>query len=354
MVQLKYLIWQRPVSLFIVYEWDLCCCCFRMLLCACVILLVASDLGFCLDEADLDAQFEQWKNIYEYEYDDDVVEEYRKELWKENMHTIEVHNREAEQGKHSYKLGMNHFGDTVSLDTETGLYATCPKCPSVYNKNWSLAALPKSIDYREKGMVTPVKDQGSCSSCWAFSAVGALEGQLAKTTGQLLNLSPQNLLDCDRQSDGCERGHMTTAFEYVEENGGINSEEDYPYMTQHCRYKPSAFAAQVKGFEEIPEGDECALAQALYHVGPLSVSINTNHGKFWLYKSGVYYNPENKKDLLDHAMLLVGYGETAEGVKYWILKNSYGTDWGEEGYIRIARDHGNHCGIASAASYPVL
>uniref|UniRef100_A0A3B4XFI2 Cathepsin K-like n=1 Tax=Seriola lalandi dorsalis TaxID=1841481 RepID=A0A3B4XFI2_SERLL len=350
MVQLKYLIWQRPVSLFIVYEWDLCCCCFRMLLCACVILLVASDLGFCLDEADLDAQFEQWKNIYEYEYDDDVVEEYRKELWKENMHTIEVHNREAEQGKHSYKLGMNHFGDTVNNehfrakdnDDHDNLTRLRPH----------MFGNPPSHCLHQTTVLHT--SQGSCSSCWAFSAVGALEGQLAKTTGQLLNLSPQNLLDCDRQSDGCERGHMTTAFEYVEENGGINSEEDYPYMTQHCRYKPSAFAAQVKGFEEIPEGDECALAQALYHVGPLSVSINTNHGKFWLYKSGVYYNPENKKDLLDHAMLLVGYGETAEGVKYWILKNSYGTDWGEEGYIRIARDHGNHCGIASAASYPVL
>ncbi|XP_056236454.1 procathepsin L-like [Seriola aureovittata] len=351
MVQLKYLIWQRPVSLFIVYEWDLCCCCFRMLLCACVILLVASDLGFCLDEADLDAQFEQWKNIYEYEYDDDDDdddEEHLKEILKEIMHTIEVHNREAEQGKHSYKLGMNHLVDTLCL--------TCLCNVKVYNNNCSLAALPRSIDYREKSMVTPVKDQGSCSSCWAFSAVGALEGQLAKTTGQLLSLSPQNLLDCDRQSDGCEGGQMTEAFEYVEENGGINSEEDYPYMgeTQHCRNKPSAFAAQVKGFEEIPEGDECALAQALYHVGPLSVAIDTNHIKFQLYKSGVYYNPENKKDLLDHAMLLVGYGETAEGVKYWIVKNSYGTDWGEEGYIRIARDHGNHCGIASEASYPVL
>uniref|UniRef100_A0A3B4US20 Cathepsin L1-like n=1 Tax=Seriola dumerili TaxID=41447 RepID=A0A3B4US20_SERDU len=338
MVQLKYLTWQCPVSLFIVYEWYLCCCCFRMLLCACVILLVASDLGFCLDEADLDAQWEQWKNIYEFEYDDDDVEEYWKENWKENMRTIEVHNQEAEQGKHSYKLGMNHLGDKV------------------YYNNWSLAALPKSIDYREKGMVTPVKDQGSCESCWAFSAAGALEGQLAKKTGQLLNLSPQNLLDCDNQSHGCKGGYMTTAFEYVAENGGINSEEDYPYMGEvnRCRYKPSATAAQVKDYKEIAEGDECALAQALYHVGPLSVAIDTNHAKFQLYKSGVYYNPENKKDLLNHAMLLVGYGETAEGLKYWILKNSYGTDWGEEGYIRIARDRGNHCGIASSASYPVL
>ncbi|XP_023280257.1 cathepsin K-like [Seriola lalandi dorsalis] len=256
-----------------------------MLLCACVILLVASDLGFCLDEADLDAQWEQWKNIYGKNYrnepamivprslcftpvkDDDDVEEHRKEIWKENMHTIEVHNREAEQGKHSYILGMNHLGDMTSKEMSEKM--TCFRGPThheslshyegktiesqckteaklqessedtVYNKNCSLAALPKSIDYREKGMVTPVKDQGSCSSCWAFSAVGALEGQLAKTTGQLLNLSPQNLLDCDNQSDGCKGGHMTTAFEYVEENGGINSEEDYPDLQVRDNTKAS-------------------------------------------------------------------------------------------------------------------
>ncbi|XP_071325532.1 cathepsin K-like [Trachinotus anak] len=333
-----------------------------MLLHALVIHLVVSDLGFRLNEVLLDIQWEQWKIRHEQEYDDDDEEHYREDIWKRNMHLIEVHNREAEQGKHSYTLGMNHLGDRTKEELchsrgETTEYLWKEATQDmVYNTNCSLEDLPESIDYREKGMVTSVKDQGSCGSCWAFSAVGALEGQLARTTGQLLDLSPQNLVDCDQESKGCGGGDMTRAFEYVQENGGINSEKDYPYVgwDQHCYYQPSAIAAQVKGFETIPEGDECALAQALYDVGPLSVTMDTNSEKFWLYKSGVYYNPENKKNHLDHAMLLVGYGETAEGEKYWIVKNSYGANWGDNGYIRIARDRDNHCGIASEASYPIM
>ncbi|XP_018534225.2 procathepsin L [Lates calcarifer] len=333
-----------------------------MLLCVGVMLLVvASDLGLCLDEDDLDTQWEQWKTTYGKEYDD-YEEVYRNNNWKKNMRMIEVHNQEAEQGKHSYKLGMNQLGDLDFSPTKTDIYnqGTMQVCPKddyrtvVYDRICSLL-LPRSVDYREEGMVTPVKNQGHCDSCWAFSAVGALEGQLAKKTGKLLELSPQNLVDCDPESDGCVGGHMTDAFYYVLTNG-INSERDYPYMEekQPCRYNASAIAAQCKDFKEIPEGDECILAATLYKVGPLSVAINTNHVKFMLYKSGIYYNPECDKDNISHAVLLVGYGETAEGEKYWIVKNSFGTSWGEDGYMRIARNRDNHCGIASQASYPIM
>ncbi|GLD53250.1 cathepsin L1-like protein [Lates japonicus] len=335
-----------------------------MLLCVSVMLLVvASDLGLCLDEADLDTQWEQWKTTYGKEYDDNE-EEYRKNIWKKNMRMIEVHNQEAEQGKHSYKLGMNQLGD-LTLREMTAAYGQEAKRGRsklhmnnyknpVYNTYCSLL-LPRSVDYRERGMVTPVKNQGHCGSCWAFSAVGALEGQLAKKTGKLLELSPQNLVDCDPESDGCDGGHMTAAFYYVLTNG-INSERDYPYMKekQSCLYNASAIAAQCKGFKEIPEGDECALAEALYDEGPLSVAIDTNHRKFLLYTSGIYYNPECNNNNISHAVLLVGYGETAEGEKYWIVKNSFGTSWGNNGYVWIARNHGNHCGIASDASYPIM
>ncbi|XP_071324463.1 cathepsin K-like [Trachinotus anak] len=380
-----------------------------MLLHALVILLVASDLGFCLDEVLLDIQWEQWKIRHGKVYNNEEIrpwttmtmtnsisqnqnEEHRKDIWKKNMHLIEVHNQEAEQGTHSYRLGMNHLGDMTSKEMnekmmrfrvppsqeefsycKSGTSESCKTeayrqeatqdCPKqsmmdyihmVYNTNCLLEDLPESIDYREKGMVTSVKDQGSCGSCWAFSAVGALEGQLARTTGQLLDLSPQNLVDCDQESKGCGGGYMTSAFKYVQENGGINSEKDYPYVgkDQACKYNSSAVAAQCKGFKKIRRGDEYALAKALYHVGPLSVSIDAS--RIMLYSSGVYYNPQCDKNNLDHAMLLVGYGETAEGEKYWIVKNSFGANWGDNGYIRIARDRDNHCGIASDARYPIM
>ncbi|XP_040900360.1 procathepsin L-like isoform X2 [Toxotes jaculatrix] len=345
-----------------------------MLLRVCVMLLVASDLGFCLDEALLDTQWKEWKITYGKEYNKrhatraarsyrsslqqptEDEEEYRKGIWKKNMHIIEVHNQEAEQGKHSYRLGMNYLGDLTLKEMSEKM--TCFQVPTnhVYNATCSLKA-PKSLDYRKKRWVTRVKDQGSCGSCWAFSAVGALEGQLAKTKGMLLDLSPQNLVDCDQESSGCGGGRMTSAFKYVQTNGGINSEEDYPTVAkeQPCRYnKNSAIPVQCKGFKEIPEGDECALAEALHDVGPLSVAMDTSSKTFMLYKSGVYYNPECDHDSINHGMLLVGYGETAHEEKYWIVKNSFGTKWGEKGYIRVARNRGNHCGIASDASYPVM
>ncbi|XP_062279172.1 cathepsin K-like [Scomber scombrus] len=326
-----------------------------MLLCTSALLLVVSDLGFCQDEASLDDQWEQWKIKHGRHYNE---EEYRRAIWEENKLKIEAHNQEAEQGKHSYRMGMNFFGDMTSKEmaekmTYHGEHPSNVRFDTE-EKVDNGTFLPKSIDYRKRGMVTRVKNQGNCESCWAFSAAGALEGQLAKKTGQLLDLSVQNLIDCVTESDGCDGGLMTDAFEYVQDNG-LNSEEVYPYAgkKQRCRYNRSAIAAQCKGFNRTQKWNESALAKALYEVGPVSVAINSSF-KFMYYDSGVFYNPECDKDYVDHAMLLVGYGETAEGLKYWIVKNSYGESWGEEGYFRIVRDHGNHCGIASDASYPLM
>ncbi|CAK6975004.1 procathepsin L-like [Scomber scombrus] len=254
-------------------------------------------------------------------------------------------------------LGMPlHYVKSSGSCYET---AEAPQCMKDFKdmdtkEQVNMTCLPNFIDYRKRGMVTRVKNQGNCYSCWAFSAAGALEGQLAKKTGQLLDLSVQNLIDCVTESDGCDGGFITDAFEYVQDNG-LNSEEVYPYIgKQWCRHNTSAIAAQCKGFNKVPEEDEYALAKTLYEVGPVSVAIHGSLDEFMLYKNGVFYNPECDKDYVDHAMLLVGYGETAKGLKYWIVKNSYGESWGEEGYLRIVRDRGNHCGIASEASYPLM
>lgn len=330
-----------------------------MLSCVCVLLLAASALSH-LDQAFLDTQWEEWKMTHRREYNGLDEEGIRKAIWEKNMLMIEAHNQEAALGIHSYELSMNHLGDMTSeevVEKMTGL-----QTPLNPERNYNMALhdtvskLPKSIDYRKKNMVTPVKDQGSCGSCWAFSSAGALEGQLAKLTGKLIDLSPQNLVDCVTENDGCGGGYMTNAFKYVQENGGIDSEESYPYVgeDQPCRYNSTGMAAQCKGYQEIPEGNEHALAVALFKVGPVSVGIDATQTTFQFYHRGVYYDANCNKDDINHAVLAVGYGVNTKGKKYWIVKNSWSERWGNKGYILMARNRGNLCGIANLASYPTM
>ncbi|XP_010017509.1 PREDICTED: cathepsin K [Nestor notabilis] len=172
---------------------------------------------------------------------------------------------------------------------------------TLYVPDWTERA-PAAVDWRRKGYVTPVKNQGQCGSCWAFSSVGALEGQLKRRTGKLLSLSPQNLVDCVANNDGCGGGYMTNAFEYVRQNRGIDSEDAYPYI-----------------------------------------------GPGW--GLGVYYDESCNAQNINHAVLAVGYG-TQKGTKHWIIKNSWGEEWGNKGYVLLARNMNNACGIANLASFP--
>lgn len=284
----------------------------------------------------------------------------RRGIWEKNLRMVEAHNEEADMGVHSYWLGMNQFSDWTSEEYWRFLSLR----PQAQKNSSNLMAvdveevrrLPKSVDYRKKGMVTPVKNQGSCGSCWAFSSAGALEGQLAKQTGQLLDLSPQNLVDCVTENSGCGGGYMTNAFRYVQMNGGIDSEEAYPYVgeDQPCRYNSTGMAAQCKGYKEIPVGNEHALAVAVWKVGPVSVGVDATLNTFQFYQKGVYYDPNCNKDDINHAVLAVGFGVTIKGKKYWIVKNSWGEDWGNKGYILMARNRDNLCGISNLASFPVM
>ncbi|PIO11647.1 hypothetical protein AB205_0175780, partial [Aquarana catesbeiana] len=184
---------------------------------------------------------------------------------------------------------------------------------------------PKQVDWCEKGYVTPVKYQGKCGSCWAFSATGALEGQHFRKTGKLVSLSEQNLVDCST-AEGNRGGLMKFAYQYVLDNDGIDSEESYPYIAkdQDCKYDPANKAATDTGFMKIASGDEKALKKAMASVGPISVGIDTNHDSIQFYKEGIYYEPECSSVELDLGVLVVGYGfegEDVDGKKYWIVKN---------------------------------
>ncbi|KAJ6224287.1 hypothetical protein RDWZM_002832 [Blomia tropicalis] len=215
--------------------------------------------------------------------------------------------------------------------------------------------LPDTVDWTTKGVVTPIKNQEQCGSCWAFSAVASMEGQHALKTGKLVSLSEQNLVDCSQSEGdyGCEGGMMDYAFQYVIDNNGIDTESSYPYkgVDEKCEFKKNYVGATIKSFTNVKSGSESALQTAVANVGPISVTIDASQKSFQFYKSGVYNEPRCTSNFYDHAVTAVGYG-TLNGVAYWKVKNSWGTSWGEKGYILMSRNKNNQCGIAYKASYP--
>jgi len=315
--------------------------------------------------APLEDSWKLFKIEHNKQYAHETEELVRKQIFAENLKKIEMHNFLHSKGLKSYTLGVNKFADLESSEFKKLMnrYAvnaitvnsTSPDRATYLSPNIELS-LPDMVDWRPKGYVTPVKDQGQCGSCWAFSATGSLEGQHFRKTGQLVSLSEQNLVDCSHKqgNDGCEGGLMDFAFQYIKDNGGIDTEESYPYQAQDatCRFKKGSIGATDAGFVDVAENDEAKLQEAVATVGPISVAIDAGHDSFQLYKSGVYDEPACT-DNLDHGVLIVGYGNF-NGKDYWLVKNSWGIGWGQQGYIMMTRNGGNQCGIASKASYPTV
>jgi len=192
--------------------------------------------------------------------------------------------------------------------------------------------------------------------CWAFSAVAATEGINKIKTGKLISLSEQELVDCDTSSDmGCEGGLMDDAFKFIIKNHGLTTESNYPYQgtDSTCKTgKESSHAAKITSYEDVPANSESALLKAVANQ-PVSVAIDASGSDFQFYSSGVFTGECGTE--LDHGVTAVGYGEASDGTKYWLVKNSWGTSWGENGYIRMQRNVDTVeglCGIAMEASYP--
>ncbi|XP_045184511.2 procathepsin L-like [Mercenaria mercenaria] len=329
---------------------------FRFVVLGC---LLATSLAF---NAFLDNEWESYKTAYGKQYER-RVEGLRRVIWERNIKYIEQHNLEADRGLHTYRLGMNEYGDMtndefVSLMNgykQNVSRSVCSKFTPPLNVN--LGDLPDSVDWRKQGYVTEIKNQGQCGSCWSFSTTGSLEGQNFKKTGKLVSLSEKNLMDCSKPEGnmGCEGGLMDQAFAYVIKNKGIDTEESYPYQPRNgkCHFKSEDIGATETSCMDIDVGSEDDLQAAVATVGPISVAIDASHSSFQLYRSGVYNERRCSSKKLDHGVLAVGYG-TEESKDYWLVKNSWGKSWGQEGYIMMSRNKENQCGIATSASFPTM
>jgi cathepsin L len=281
-------------------------------------------------------------------------------IFIENHAQIQEHNKGFQAGLHTFELGMNQFGDMTNQEFRSfmnGYKRTSPKKNTNVHKPQT-NDLPDSVDWRTKGYVTGVKNQGQCGGCWAFSATGSLEGQNFKKTGKLTSLSEQNLVDCVKKDQGCGGGLMDDAFDYIHTNNGVDTEASYPYTAKNgkCHYSAANIGATDTGFVDVKPGSESDLENAIATVGPISVAIDASKSSFQFYKKGVYYEQRCKsaQEDLDHGVLAVGYGAEDDGTKYYIVKNSWGETWGDQGYILMSREKNNNCGIATDASYPTV
>ncbi|KFR03430.1 Digestive cysteine proteinase 1, partial [Nipponia nippon] len=303
--------------------------------------------------------FYRYKEQFRKSYGSEEEHEHRKHTFIHNMRFVHSRNRAAL----SYTLALNHLADRTPQELaalrgrrQSGAPNNGQPFPT---ELYAGLILPESLDWRLYGAVTPVKDQAICGSCWSFATTGAMEGALFLKTGVLTPLSQQVLIDCSWGfgNQACDGGEEWRAYEWIMKHGGIASTESYgPYLGQnsYCHCNQSELVAQLAGYASVEPGSTMALKAALVKHGPVAVNIDASHKSFAFYANGVYEEPRcgNKTSALDHAVLAVGYG-VLHGKSYWLIKNSWSTYWGNDGYILMAMKD-NNCGVATAASFPIL
>jgi len=280
----------------------------------------------------------------------------RYEIFKSNLDIIEAHNARTDV---TWTLGVNQYSDMTSAEFASKMNGYKHTRAGKVMPIESIKNAPASLDWRDKGAVTAVKDQGQCGSCWSFSTTGSVEGAWFLAKNNLTSLSEQQLMDCSQKegNQSCEGGLMDDAFQFIIDNKGICSEESYPYkaVDEKCQ-TTCTNVATISSFADVAfdaknPNDDTALMAALQN-GPVSIAIEADQPIFQSYTSGVISGPSCGTQL-DHGVLLVGYGTDAKLGDYWIVKNSWNANWGEKGYVRLARGQ-NECGMNSAASQPIV
>ncbi|XP_010541349.1 PREDICTED: thiol protease aleurain [Tarenaya hassleriana] len=299
--------------------------------------------------------FARFAHRYGRRYQSAEEMKHRFSIFMENLDLIRSTNKKGL----SYKLSVNQYADMTWEEFGRERLGAAQNCSATLKGNHKLTdnTLPETKDWREDGIVSPVKDQGKCGSCWTFSTTGALEAAYHQAFGKGISLSEQQLVDCAGAFNnfGCNGGLPSQAFEYIKYNGGLDTEETYPYTGKDgiCKYKAENVGVNVLNSINITLGAEDELKHAVGLVRPVSVAFQVVDD-FRLYKKGVYTSKTCGNTPMDvnHAVLAVGYG-VENGVPYWLVKNSWGADWGDNGYFKMEMGK-NMCGIATCASYPIV
>ncbi|XP_021720202.1 vignain-like [Chenopodium quinoa] len=322
--------------------------------------------GFDFHEKDLESEDSLW-NLYERWRSQHTVSRSLEDKHKRfNVFKANVkHVHEVNKMDKPYKLKLNKFADMTTHEFVTHYAGSKISHHRMLQGKKSTGSfmyedadnVPASVDWRKKGAVTPIKNQGQCGSCWAFSTVVSVEGINQIKTGKLVSLSEQELVDCDTsENQGCNGGLMDSAFDFIKKTGGLTDEKNYPYSAADgkCdKLKLNAPKVSIDGHEDVPENNEGALLKAVANQ-PISVAIDAGSQDMQFYSEGVFSGECGTE--LNHGVAAVGYGATLDGTKYWIVKNSWGEEWGEKGYIRMKRGipaKEGLCGIAMQASYAI-
>ena len=310
-----------------------------------------------LNENEIWSRFTNFQEKFAKKYENVQELETRFSVFRENFRNIITHNADRNQ---TFTMGVNQFTDLTpeefkaqmirGLKAPVGSYG----CGSFSN---SASGTPTAIDWRTKGAVTTVKDQGQCGSCWTFSSTGAMEGAWAIAKGQLIDLAEQELVDCaglKYGSMGCNGGQMEGAFKFIIENGQCAA-SSYPYTAKDGTCHSCSAVAHATSCYDVKPNDQLSLKAAVYKQ-PVAVAIEADTKYFQSYSGGVLTSSSCGTSL-DHGVLAVGYGEE-NGQKYWLVKNSWGTSWGEQGYVKIGRSESTNdagiCGIAMDPSFPTV
>jgi cathepsin L len=262
--------------------------------------------------------------------------------------------REHNSGSSSFTVELNRFATLTSAESASLRgYRSMGHVEGHELRLKSATDVPDEFDWRPMGVVQAVKDQGKCGGCWTFAAVAAQESAWAIKTGTLTSLSEQNLVDCVTTCYGCNGGNVELAYYYVlrKQGGHFNTEKNYPYqaITSTCRFQSSDALTAIADWGLVSRS-EASLQEVISTYGPTAVAIDASHISFQLYRSGIYNEKSCSSTNLDHAVTAVGYGTSPSA--YWLVKNSWGTSWGEKGYIRMTRNVNNQCGIATEAVVP--
>jgi C1A family cysteine protease len=309
--------------------------------------------------------FQDFMTTYSRGYETEHELRTRQKIFLHNRAYVQAGNR-----KNTFRMAINHLADHTEeeMNRRRGIAPTGSKGHSLDNEAGSThkasvnsaKELPTSWDWRSKGAVTEVQDQGVCGSCWSFGSTGTIEGAYFLKYGSLHVFSQQELMDCSWNfgNNACDGGEDFRAYQWIMQNGGFSFKDSYgSYLMadDYCKAGVTSPDVQIASYVNITSGDETALLDAIVNQGPISVAIDASHKSLSFYAEGVYYEPDcaNNADGLDHAVLAVGFGTDSVGGDYWIIKNSWSTHYGQNGYMWMSRNN-NNCGVATSATYVIL